>query len=350
MPLTKPCSKHRKRPWLARRLIVCLVPLLSWTAGCAPAAPLVDRDQVPQGDRRLLVISVDGMRPDVLLRAEAPAIRGLMRRGSFTFYAESTDLAITLPTHASMLTGLQPKVHGILINSDTGKGAAQVLTKPTLLTLAKQAGRTTAMVAGKSKFSIFDKPGALDWSCYPKNQPGPDHKPVKSFTDAQVGQGALDIMRKDRPAVMFVHFPGPDYFGHRDGWGGETQLAAIGQIDGWIGKLLAELDRQGVAGRTLILLTADHGGAVKNHGGIDPRSRYIPFIAAGPGVRQNYDLTLQRGLVVHVEDTFATGLEWLGIARPEGVYGKPVWAIYQTPPKSEPKTAPATMPAAVPAM
>jgi hypothetical protein len=58
---------------------------------------------------------------------------------------------------------------------------------------------------------------------------------------------------------------------------------------------------------------------------------------------------MTRGLVVHVEDTFATGLDWLGVALPEGIYGKPVWAIYQKPPKGTPTTAPVDKPVAKPA-
>ncbi|MFA6135094.1 MAG: ectonucleotide pyrophosphatase/phosphodiesterase [Phycisphaerae bacterium] len=315
--------------------------MLVLAAGCSTVAstPLADRDVVPAKGRRLLVISIDGMRPDVLLRAEAPNIRKLMSQGAFTFYAESTDLAVTLPTHASMVTGLQPKDHGILINSDSAEGAEQVLTKPTFMELARKAGRTTAMVASKSKFSILDRPDSLDWKSYPGNKSDPNDKDGKKFDDARVARRAVEILREHHPEVLFVHFPGPDTVGHRDGWGSPSHVAGVAEVDRGIGAILAELDRQNLRGQTLVIVTADHGGAVKTHGGIDPRSRYIPFIAQGPGVRRNYDLTLQKGLVVHVEDTFATALEWLEIPRPEGIYGKPVWAIYEKAPKGAPPAA-----------
>jgi len=45
-------------------------------------------------------------------------------------------------------------------------------------------------------------------------------------------------------------------------------------------------------------------------------SHYIPWIAVGPGVRENYDLTLEPNLAVHVEDVFATALNFLGFAIP----------------------------------
>src|SRR4051794_27495970 len=55
---------------------------------------------------RALIISVDGLRPDLLARAYAPNIRGLMNAGSFSLWARTTAVAVTLPSHVSMLTGV----------------------------------------------------------------------------------------------------------------------------------------------------------------------------------------------------------------------------------------------------
>ena len=67
----------------------------------------------------------------------------------------------------------------------------------------------------------------------------------------------------------------------------------------------------------------------KTHGGLDPRSRHIPWVAAGPGVRQNYDLTRDQKLVVATYDTFATACYFLGIESPDGIEGKPVGQIFE---------------------
>ncbi len=332
----------------ARPVVLLALSMLTLAGVCSTAWTAGEREAVAPAQRRLIVISIDGMRPDVLLRAEAPNIRGLMKRGSFTFFAQSTDLAITLPTHTSMLTGVEPNVHGIKVNDDSGDNAKIELAQPTLLTLAKAAGRTTAMAAAKSKFSLFAKSGAIDWAYYPTDEKDASGKAIKTFKDAQIGAKAVSFLTEHSPQVLFVHFPGPDSVGHAVGWGTQKQLDVVAEIDGWIGRILDEVERQGQTGNTLVLLTADHGGAIKSHGGLDARSRLIPFIAAGPGVRENYDLTQQDKLVVHVEDTMATGLEWLEVARPAGILGQPVWAIYAVPPKGAPTPAPTAAPTAAP--
>src|SRR5688572_29170929 len=64
-------------------------------------------------NRRVLIISVDGLRPDLVLRAKMPHVRTLMESGSYTMWARTVAESNTLPSHASMLTGLVPAKHQV---------------------------------------------------------------------------------------------------------------------------------------------------------------------------------------------------------------------------------------------
>jgi predicted AlkP superfamily pyrophosphatase or phosphodiesterase len=266
---------------------------------------------------RVLIISIDGCRPDVALRADMPHLRGLMARGSFSFWANTTDVAITLPSHVSMLSGVTPEKHGIHYNDDKPTNQPEHPLVPTLFDLAKKKGYTTAVCAGKSKFRAFDTEGALDW------------KFVKEAGDDEVASAAAAIIHEHKPQVMFVHFPDCDRVGHADGWGCPAQVAVLGKADVALGTVLSALDDERLTDSTLIILSADHGGNGRTHGGLDPRSRHIPWIAAGPGVKQNYDLTLNIKLVIFTYDTFATACDVLGIPLPSNCDGKPVLDIFQ---------------------
>jgi hypothetical protein len=76
-----------------------------------------------------------------------------------------------------------------------------------------------------------------------------------------------------------------------------------------------------------VLVSADHGGAGKSHGPDDPRSRMIPWILAGPGVKRGFDLTLDRELEINTEDTFATLCWLMNIPVRETIDGHPVTAV-----------------------
>jgi predicted AlkP superfamily pyrophosphatase or phosphodiesterase len=261
-----------------------------------------------RASHRMLVVSVDGLRPDVAMRADMPALR--------TFYCATTDTAVTLPSHFSMFTGVPPEKHGITYNADPKPGEAVAPRWPTLFALAHRAGMTTGMSAGKSKFSALVDTLNLDWNFVP---PAGTHS-----VDSLVASAAVEIIRKHRPQLLFVHLPSVDVTGHAKGWGSPEQLTEASGADRALGRVLRALQKAGVMDSTRIIVSADHGGAALGHGGIDARSHFIPWVLAGPGVRANYDLTRVPGLRVRTEDTFATSAAWLGLEIKKPVDGRAV--------------------------
>ena len=268
----------------------------------APDRPLAER---------VLIVTIDGLRPDLLAVADAPNVRGLAAAASYTFWAQTVadPYVYTLPAHVSLLTGVNPDRHGVTWNGYIEESYPAV---PTLFELAKARGLTTAMVSGKMKFIALNKPGTLDHVYLPPDEPVPD---------ALVARQAVNILHRHRPNVMFVHLPGVDTAGHASGWGSPLQRAAVTSADAALGEVLAGLASAGLAAGTVIILTADHGGAGLSHEPDDPRSRTIPWIATGPGIRKGADLTRDTSLTVRAEDTFATACGVLGIPLPAHAEG-----------------------------
>jgi predicted AlkP superfamily pyrophosphatase or phosphodiesterase len=174
------------------------------------------------GVRGVMLVSVDGLRPDLVPRAQAPVLRGLMARGCFSLRALTTPLAVTLPSHVSMLTGVPPAIHEVVWNTDRPPGARAHPARPTVFELARRAGYRTAMVAGRSKFVALAVSGTLDRS----------HVPATTvITDSAVTDTAVRWIAGDAPQLLFVHLPSVDTAGHATGWGSKEQLAAIATAD-----------------------------------------------------------------------------------------------------------------------
>lgn len=286
----------------------------------APAAVCFADAASPQPKPRLLIISVDGMRPDLMLRAKTPNIHALFEDGAYSFWARTTPHAITLPSHVSMLTGCIPRHHEVEWNIDlptaeTWPEKANYPKVPTIFEVAKKAGYTTALAAGKLKFDVFNRKGALDQFFVPATSKG---------EDADVRDAAVAMIRAHEPEVMFVHFPSVDNVGHADGWATPKQVAAIEAADGYVGDVLRALDEAQLRAQTTVLLTCDHGGAGKSHLPDDARARHIVWILSGPGVRRGFDLSALANLTINTEDTFATACEVLGIKPEVQLDGKPV--------------------------
>lgn len=284
---------------LSARLLFAALALGWGFAGVAAAEPARRAAQV-------VVISIDGLRPDMALRADMPNVRSLMATGAFTFWAKTTALSVTLPSHTSMLTGVTPAKHGVEWNYDLPLREPIYPMRPTVLELATKAGLVTAMVAGKSKFSTLNRPGTITHVFVPENADS-------SVDDETVAAKAVEVISKYKPALLFIHFPGVDAAGHSRGWGSNEQLAAVAGADVQVGKVLRALTAAGIRESTFIIVSADHGGAGRTHGPDDSRSRHIPWILVGPGVKRGFDLTQIEAREVRTEDTAATVCYLLGL-------------------------------------
>jgi predicted AlkP superfamily pyrophosphatase or phosphodiesterase len=259
----------------------------------------------------VVIISIDGLRPDALELAEAPNLDNLRANGAYSRNAQTVNPSITLPGHASMLSGTIPEKHGILW------GVPYIgwpgMNGPTLFSLAHEAGLSTAMTFGKEKLNYLVLPNSVD----------------KLFGvdahDPEIRDHALEFIQAGLPNILFIHFPDVDRVGHAYGWMSENQFYAITYVDGLVGEIMAALKGGGYTPNTLLLITADHGGHGFGHGDDTPEDRTIPWLAVGPGVPPG--ITLYNP--INTYDTAATALYALDLPIPEGWDGQPIVEIFQ---------------------
>src|SRR5690348_12567899 len=116
--------------------------LLGLPAAAAPAPPPADH---------VVLISVDGLRPDAIAAAPAPRIAAPAAGGGASLAAGAVELPLTLPSHVTMVTGVRPSVHGVTWNGDR---AGTQLERPSVYTRVHEAGRSAALYFGKAKLRI----------------------------------------------------------------------------------------------------------------------------------------------------------------------------------------------------
>lgn len=309
-----------------------------------------------RAEPRVLIVSIDGLRPDVALRAEMPTLRKMMRLGSFTFWATTTPAAITLPSHTSMLTGVTIERHGIKGNDDDS-AAAEPIRVPTIFDLAKAAGVSTGMASGKSKFSMYAN--SIDHAWQPEPTPtaerqddGRMKRVLKgtSVRDDVTADHAVEIIATHRPRLMLLHLARNDGVGHGRGWGSAEQIEGLAVTDKQLGRVVEALRSAGVLAETTIILSADHGGLGRSHGKDNDPSKFIPWIIVGPGIRPNVDLSQYKDRPIRTYDTFATACRVLGLTPAADIDGSPVLQAFEGTellnkgPATEPAKVPATLP------
>jgi len=304
---------------LDSRLLLA-ISLLASLAACTSARPIVfsRTESVPalNSDRHVIVISIDGLRPDAIQRFDAPTLQRLVREGRFSLTAQTIHPSVTLPSHASMMTGVDPDQHGITWNDNRVATRGRVRV-PTMLATAHQHGLRTAAVVSKGKFNHLLEPGSVDHFVVPEGD--------GSWSSDSTVEWVEDVLIADRPNLLFVHLPEPDRYGHLFGWMGYFYGWAVAESDGAVGEILASADEAFGRDGYTVILSADHGGHDRDHGTDDPRSMTIPWIAWGRRVAPAGELTCE----IHTMSTAATALWLLGVPIPESYVGQPVLDAFE---------------------
>ena len=319
--------EKRHSPRLVLRVGGAAVVLLAAVGATACGARYVRSATLPSEplpqtsvSRHVLVVSVDGLRPDAIATYRAPTLQRLMREGSYTLAATTIEPSTTLPSHTSMLTGQPPERHGVLWNN-VATADTESIDVPNIFSLARDHGYTTAAFFSKAKFQPLQRLGTLDYSQAPGGWFG-RWSSERTISDvANYFQGA-------RPNVLFVHLADVDAAGHRAGWMTPEYGRAVLTADAAIDRLLGLAERAYGAGNFSLIVTADHGGHGTGHGSKDPRDVTIPWIAWGQGVRQG---VLDES-TVRTMDTAATVLWLLGLTEQSDWVGEAVISAYEPSP------------------
>jgi predicted AlkP superfamily pyrophosphatase or phosphodiesterase len=210
------------------RTLVLAVTVL-W-AGCAPhylRAPTAARvsPDLPAHSvtRHVIVVSIDGLRPDAIETYGAPTLQKLAREGSFTLRASTILPSKTLPSHTSMLTGVPPEQHGVVWNTVVTRRADRVPLS-TVFGVARSRGYVTAAFFSKPKFQPLQIEGSLDYSQAPGGWYG-GWRSGRTVTDVE------HYLSTAKPNLLFVHLPDPDFAGHSKGWMSEAYGRAVQEVD-----------------------------------------------------------------------------------------------------------------------
>lgn len=277
-------------------------------ASCALVAPTPA--QAKARAKHVFIISFDGGKPSVMKESKMPTLFAMEKTGATQWGAQTTIPSITLTSHTSMLTGVDPKKHQVYWNDwQPEKHPIKVVTS---FQLAKRKGYKTAMFAGKEKFKHLNLPGTLDKFDIP------------SYSCKKVAADAAAYIVSEKPNLCFIHFADSDGAGHTYGWGTPEQKQAFADEDEALLVVRQAIKKAGIEKNSVIIMSADHGGHDKTHGYNIPEDMTIPWIAWGRKVKKNFTITAP----VTTYDTAATALWLLDVPIPSDWDGKPVTSAF----------------------
>lgn len=266
----------------------------------------------------VIIIGVDGLSPDGVMTANTPTMRRMMENGSWSLGARGVLPTSSSANWASMLTSVGPAQHGVTSNdwrvgeffipsSVIGSGnffpsIFQVIAEQ------RPAWGLGSVYHWRGFENLYD-PRFVGYNAH-------------GATEAETAALAAAYIKSRRPEFLFVHLDEVDHAGHAYGHGTPQYYAAVAGADAHIAQIIQATIDAGIADETVIIVTSDHGGVGKGHGGLSLAEVEIPWIIYGKGVARGVRLDLP----INTYDTPATALWLLGVDIPYAWLGRPVRA------------------------
>lgn len=217
-------------------------------------------------EKKVILISIDGMRADGIQMCKNPFVETLKKTGSYTFAARTVYPSVTLPCHMSMFHSVPPERHG----TTTNIYMPQVRPVPGLFELLGSSGKKAAMYYNWEPIRDVSRPESLIAAEY-INAYSFEH------TDEILTGKALDYIKLRKPDFVFIHMVETDEKGgHDNGWMSEIYLDYLSRAIDNVRRLLEETN-----GEYTVIVTADHGGHDRSHGTDMDEDMIIPMFFVG---------------------------------------------------------------------
>lgn len=244
----------------------------------------------------LVIISIDGLRPDYVTAAEAhgtkvPNLRRFLNEGAFAEGVVGVIPTVTYPSHTTLMTGVWPAKHGIFANTTFDPlqknyqgwyWYTEDIRVTTLWDAAREAGRTTASLqwpvtvgarinwnipelwrAGTAEdaklLRVVSTPGLLEEA---KKEIGEYRGGIDTSADADEARGnyAAWILEHKKPGLLTLHLTALDHVEHETGVFSSESVAVLERLDAVIGKVWQAAEKI-APGRAELAVVSDHGFA-----------------------------------------------------------------------------------------
>lgn len=260
-------------------------------------------DNTPFVYKHVVIIGIDGA-GTFFRNTPTPNIDEIFKDGATTYEALTGIPSISAQSWASLLHGVITEEHGV------NGGNCGVMTYPenspypsvfrvireqmpdaSLASICNWNPVNTAMI--ENNINVYKATAESD----------------RAITDHTIDYVEKEVLEGNgAPTLLFVHFDDADHTGHGSGFGSEAQLQTITEQDGFVGELYKTYEDLGLVDDTLFILTPDHGGIKKTHGGKTDEEMKMFYAVRGKSVRKG---TIQN---VTIRDTAAIVLRALGLS------------------------------------
>lgn len=273
--------------------------------------------------QHVVLIGIDAWGSYSIEKAEIPTIKKLMENGAYTLKKRSVLPSSSAPNWASMYMGAGPELHGYTEwGSQTPDLPSRVVDKdkifPTIFGLLRQAAPQAEIgcICEWDGIRYLVDTLALNY----------DKHVAEATEDAQATvRYAVNYIRDKKPTFVNIVFDALDHTGHADGHDTPAYYAKLKELDGYIGQIVEAVKEADILDETIFIVTADHGGIKKGHGGKTMEEMETPFVISGKNIKKGYVVPESM-----MQFDIASTLAYLfNLKQPQVWIGRPIVSVFK---------------------
>lgn len=279
--------------------------------------------QGKQKAKHVVLIGLDGWGAYSVPKADIPTIKQLMTDGSYTLEKRSALPSSSAINWASMFMGAGPELHGYTQwGSKTPELPSRELNEhgifPTIFQLLRDAQPNAEIGC------LYEWDGIkylVDTLALSHHAQAPDYN---KYPQALCNMAETYIKEK-KPHLLAVCFDNPDHVGHKAGHDTPEYYAKLKELDGYVARIIQAVKDAGMLEQTIFILTSDHGGIDKGHGGKTMQEMQTPFIISGRNVRKG--LEFRESMMQY--DVASTIAYIFDLEQPQVWIGRPMKQVFR---------------------
>lgn len=248
--------------------------------------------------KKVILMLVDGMRPDAMTGCGNPYVKTLLEQSTHALAGKTVYPSDTLPCHISLFTAVDPIQHQTTSNTycppvNKVKGLVEQLDA---------SGKKAAMFYNWGELRDIAKPGIFNFSLFMRDE-----------KDGAITDYAIEYLKKNSPDFTFLYLGNVDMEGHHHRWMSEKYLTSVNTAIDCIKRVIDTFGDE-----YTYIITADHGGHEHDHGSTMPEDINIPILFIGEDFEKN------KSIEASIIDIAPTIADLLGVEKQNCWDGKSV--------------------------
>lgn len=235
--------------------------------------------------KHVVYIGLDGWGAYSMPKADMPTVKSLMEKGCYTLKKRTVLPSSSAPNWAAMFMGVGPELHGYTTwGARVPELPSRIILKNNIFPTIFQIYRDAFPKAETGVLYEWDGIKYLvDTLSVSYHAQAPDYNKYPTA----LCEMAESYIKSKKPSLVAICFDNPDHVGHQEGHGSEAYYAKLKELDGYIARIVNAVEEAGMMKETIFIITSDHGGIGKGHGGITMDEMETPFIISGKNVKKD---------------------------------------------------------------